>query len=342
MIGRETELEEIITVLAKRFKSNVLMVGDPGVGKTAIAEGLATRIKDNTVPKFLHNFEVWGLEIGSLLAGSKYRGEFEEKLKDVIAALESKKNCILFIDEAHTMKGAGSTGGSSLDFSNMIKPAITKGNLKVIASTTWEEFYESFEKDRALMRRFYRVSIDEPDKDTTIRILQGLKPRLEKFHGVQIDSVAIVKAVDLATRYMNDKKNPDKSIDLIDGACATERVKDQPGLVVTASQIDVQVSRIANIPETKVSSDVSDRVKELDANIKQKLFGQDHVIDEVLERLYVNYAGISTPNRPMGAFLFLGPTGTGKTEFAKLLSSNLDMHLLKYDIQVLSATMIQI
>ena len=332
VIGRESELEEIVTVLAKRFKSNVLMVGDPGVGKTAIAEGLATRIKDNTVPKFLHNFEVWGLEIGSLLAGSKYRGEFEEKLKDVISALESKKNCILFIDEAHTMKGAGSTGGSSLDFSNMIKPAITKGNLKVIASTTWEEFYESFEKDRALMRRFYRVSIDEPDKDTTIRILQGLKPRLEKFHGVQIDNVAIVKAVDLATRYMNDKKNPDKSIDLIDGACATERVKDQPGLVVTEDLIDAQVARIANIPETKVSSNVSDRVKELDANIKQKLFGQDHVIDEVLERLYVNYAGISTPNRPMGAFLFLGPTGTGKTEFAKLLSSNLDMHLLKYDM----------
>ena len=175
VIGRDTELEEIVTVLAKRFKSNVLMVGDPGVGKTAIAEGLATRIKDNTVPKFIQNFEVWGLEIGSLLAGSKYRGEFEEKLKDVITALESKKNCILFIDEAHTMKGAGASGGSSLDFANMIKPAITKGNLKVIASTTWEEFYESFEKDRALMRRFYRVSIDEPDKDTTVKILHGLK-----------------------------------------------------------------------------------------------------------------------------------------------------------------------
>ena len=332
VIGRESEIGEIVTVLAKKFKSNVLMVGDPGVGKTAIAEGLATRIKDNTVPKFLEKFEVWGLEVGSLLAGSKYRGEFEEKLKDVIAALESKKNCILFIDEAHTMKGAGSTGGSSLDFSNMIKPAITKGNLKVIASTTWEEFYESFEKDRALMRRFYRVSVDEPDKETTVKILQGLKPRLEKFHNVQIDDIAIVKAVDLATRYMNDKKNPDKSIDLIDGACASERVKDQSGLVVTSDLIDAQVSRIANIPETKVSSDVSDKVKDLDSNIKQRLFGQDHVVNEVLERLYVNYAGISTPNRPMGAFLFLGPTGTGKTEFAKLLSSNLEMQMLRYDM----------
>jgi len=332
VIGREKELEEIVTVLAKRFKSNVLMVGDPGVGKTAIAEGLATRIKDNTVPKFIQNYEVWGLEIGSLLAGSKYRGEFEEKLKDIISALETKKNCILFIDEAHTMKGAGSTGGSSLDFANMIKPAITKGNLKVIASTTWEEFYDSFEKDRALMRRFYRVSIDEPDKETTVKILHGLRPRLEKFHSVKIDEHAIEKAVDLATRYMNDKKNPDKSIDLIDGACATERVKDQEGLTVTPDLIDAQVSRIANIPETKVASDVSDRVKDLDENIKQKLFGQDHIVDEVLERLYVNYAGISTPNRPMGAFLFLGPTGTGKTEFAKLLSSNLDMELLRYDM----------
>ena len=332
VIGRDTELEEIVTVLAKRFKSNVLMVGDPGVGKTAIAEGLATRIKENTVPKFIQNFEVWGLEIGSLLAGSKYRGEFEEKLKEVIAALESKKNCILFIDEAHTMKGAGSTGGSSLDFANMIKPAITKGNIKVIASTTWEEFYDSFEKDRALMRRFYRVSIDEPDKETTVKILHGLRPRLEKFHNVQIADNAIDKAVDMATRYMNDKKNPDKSIDLIDAACAVERIKDKDGLVVDQELIDVQVARIAKIPESKVSSDVSEKVQDLDSNIKQKLFGQDDVVNQVLERLYVNYAGISTPNRPMGAFLFLGPTGTGKTEFAKLLSNNLDMQLLRYDM----------
>tara|TARA_R110000868_G_scaffold9948_1_gene48962 strand:+ start:267 stop:2570 length:2304 start_codon:yes stop_codon:yes gene_type:complete len=332
VIGRETELDEIITVLAKRFKSNVLMVGDPGVGKTAIAEGLATRIKDNAVPAFLQGFEVWGLEIGSLLAGSKYRGEFEEKLKDVIAALEAKKNCILFIDEAHTMKGAGANGGSSLDFANMLKPAITKGNIKVIASTTWEEFYDSFEQDRALMRRFYRVSIDEPDTETTIKILQGLQPRLENFHNVKIDNTAIIKAVELATRYMNDKKNPDKSIDLIDAACAVERVKDREGLVVTESAIETQVARVANIPETKVSGDMSTKILELDASIKQKLFGQDHVVDEVLERLYVNYAGIGTPNRPMGAYLFLGPTGTGKTEFAKLLSANLDMELLRYDM----------
>jgi len=332
VIGRETELDEIITVLAKKFKSNVLMVGDPGVGKTAIAEGLATKIKDNDVPNFLQDFEVWGLEIGSLLAGSKYRGDFEEKLKDIIAALESKKNCILFIDEAHTMKGAGASSGSSLDFANMLKPAITKGNIKVVASTTWEEFYDSFEQDRALMRRFYRVSIDEPDTETTIKILQGLQPRLENFHKVKIDYTAITKAVELATRYMTDKKNPDKSIDIVDAACAVERVKDIEGLVVTESAVNTQVARVANIPETKVSGDMSVKILELDASIKQKLFGQDHVVNEVIERLYVNYAGIGTPNRPMGAYLFLGPTGTGKTEFAKLLSENLDMELLRYDM----------
>ena len=332
LIGRAEELEEMITVLAKRFKSNVLMVGDPGVGKTAIAEGLAIKIKNQEVPKFLQDHEVWSLEIGSLLAGSKYRGEFEEKLKDIIKALETKENVILFIDEAHTMRGTGANGNSSLDFANMIKPAITKGTLKVVASTTWEEYYESFEKDRALMRRFYRVSIDEPDAETTVRILNGLKPRLETFHSVSINTDAVERAVELANRYMHDKKNPDKSIDLIDAACARERVKDQDSATVTVDMIDEQVSRVANIPETKVSNDVNTKIIDLESNIKEKLYGQDHVVDDVLERLYVNYAGIGSQNRPMGCFLFLGPTGTGKTEFAKLLSSNLDMNLLRYDM----------
>ena len=332
LIGRTAELEEMITVLAKRFKSNVLMVGDPGVGKTAIAEGLAIKIENKQVPTFLQDHEVWSLEIGSLLAGSKYRGEFEEKLKDVVKALETKEKVILFIDEAHTMRGTGANGNSSLDFANMIKPAITKGVLKVVASTTWEEYYESFEKDRALMRRFYRVSIDEPDAETTVRILNGLKPRLETFHSVGINDDAVVRAVELANRYMHDKKNPDKSIDLIDAACARERVKDQDGATVTVDMIEEQVSRVANIPETKVSNDVNTKILELESNIKEKLYGQDHVVDDVLERLYVNYAGIGGEDRPMGCFLFLGPTGTGKTEFAKLLSSNLDMNLLRYDM----------
>jgi ATP-dependent Clp protease ATP-binding subunit ClpA len=332
LIGRNTELSEIITVLAKKFKSNVLMVGDPGVGKTAIAEGLATLINQGAVPEFLKDHEVWSLEIGSLLAGSKYRGEFEEKLKEVILALEQKKNVVLFIDEAHTMRGAGSSGNSSLDFANMIKPAITKGLLKVIASTTWEEYYESFEKDRALMRRFYRVSIDEPDAATTVRILNGLRTRLEQFHSVSIDSAAIDTAVDLAARYLHDRKNPDKSIDLIDAACARERVKDLEGAVITTEMIQDQVGRVANIPADRVKNDVNQKIVDLDSNIKQRLYGQDQVVEQVLERIYVNYAGIGSGRRPVGSFLFLGPTGTGKTELARLLAENLDMHMLRYDM----------
>ena len=332
LIGRAGEVEEIITVLAKRFKSNVLMVGDPGVGKTAIAEGLAQKIHNNEVPNFLKDHEVWSLEIGSLLAGSKYRGEFEEKLKDVIDALERKQKVILFIDEAHTMRGAGANGNSSLDFANMIKPAITKGVLKVLASTTWEEYYDSFEKDRALMRRFYRVSIDEPDQKTTVQILQGLKPRLEKFHSVTIDDTSIDKAVELAHRYIHDKKNPDKSIDLIDAACARERVKDLKSVTITPELIEIQVGRVANIPATKVSNDASEKIISLENTVKQKLYGQDHVVDQVAERLYINYAGLGSETRPMGCFLFLGPTGTGKTEFAKLLGENLGMKLLRYDM----------
>jgi ATP-dependent Clp protease ATP-binding subunit ClpA len=332
LIGRSTELNEIITVLAKKFKSNVLMVGDPGVGKTAIAEGLATMIQQGSVPEFLKDHEVWSLEIGSLLAGSKYRGEFEEKLKEVITALEQKKNVVLFIDEAHNMRGAGASTSSSLDFANMIKPAITKGLLKVVASTTWEEYYESFEKDRALMRRFYRVSIDEPDAETTVRILTGLQPRLEQFHKVRIEPEAISRAVELATRYLYDKKNPDKSIDLVDASCARERVKDLPGAVITAEMIQDQVGRITNIPADRVKNDVNTKVMELESNIKQRLYGQDTVVDSVLERIYVNYAGIGSQCRPVGCFLFLGPTGTGKTELAKLLAENLDMHMLRYDM----------
>lgn len=332
LIGRHTEIEEMITVLAKRFKSNVLMVGDPGVGKTAIAEGIAQQIQQEQVPKFLQGYEVWSLEIGSLLAGSKYRGEFEEKLKDVISALEKKEKVILFIDEAHTMRGAGANGNSSLDFANMIKPAITKGVLKVIASTTWEEYYDSFEKDRALMRRFYRVTIDEPDVPTTVKILQGLKPRLEKFHSVTITDTSLDKAVELAHRYIHDKKNPDKSIDLVDAACARERVKDLEGVTITPELIEIQVGRVANIPATKVSNDASDRILELEGTIKQRLYGQDHVVEQISERLYINYAGLGSETRPMGCFLFLGPTGTGKTEFAKLLSENLSMKLLRYDM----------
>ena len=332
LIGRATELQEMITVLARRFKANVLMVGDPGVGKTAIVEGLAQEVVAGRVPEFLKGHEVWSLEIGSLLAGSKYRGEFEEKFKEVIAALSAKKNCILFVDEAHTMKGAGAGGGSSLDFANMLKPAITKGNLKVIASTTWEEFYESFEKDRALMRRFYRLSIDEPDALTTEQILIGLSPRLETFHNVLIETEAMTAAVELANRYIHDKKNPDKSIDLIDAACARERVKDEGLVTVTRAMIEEQTARVTGVPADRLQNERSAKIVDLESNIKQKLYGQDAAVDSVLERVYINFSGIGSARKPMASFLFLGPTGTGKTELARLLSEHLDMHLLKYDM----------
>ena len=332
VIGREHEVEEMVAILARRFKANVLMIGDPGVGKTAMIEGLAQRIAQNQVPEFLRDHEVWSLEIGSLLAGSKYRGEFEEKLKDVIRALEAKKNSVLFIDEAHTMKGAGTSSNSSLDFANMIKPAISRGNLKVVASTTWEEYYESFEKDRALMRRFQKLGIDEPSNETTEQILIGLSPRLEQFHNVMIDTDAMTAAVELSARYMHDKKNPDKSIDLIDGACARQRMKDAGNVTVNRQMILEQVSRLANIPMDRLEHRQTQRVMELDGNIKQRLYGQDSVVDAVLERVYVSMSGIGNNRRPMASFLFLGPTGTGKTELARLLAENLDMKLLKYDM----------
>jgi ATP-dependent Clp protease ATP-binding subunit ClpA len=332
VIGRESEVEEIVNVMAKKFKSNVLMVGDPGVGKTAIAEGFASRIVNKEVPEFLNDHELYSLEIGSLLAGSKYRGDFEEKVKNVLDALNTKKNVILFIDEAHTMRGAGSGSSSSVDFANMIKPAITKGTLKIIASTTWEEYYESFEKDRALMRRFYRVSVDEPNMETTRKILTGISARLGEFHKVTINSSAIDAAVELSDRYIHDRKNPDKSIDLLDAACAKQRVANNTGAVINDSDVKIQVSKLVGVPSDKLENNVSQRLLHLEENIKEKLFGQTEVVDSVLERIYVSYAGIASEKKPMASFLFLGPTGTGKTELARLLSENLDMPLLKYDM----------
>jgi ATP-dependent Clp protease ATP-binding subunit ClpA len=332
LIGRSVEIDDIVNVLAKRFKSNVLMVGDPGVGKTAIAEGIAQKIVNVDVPEFLNDHEVYSLEVGALLAGSKYRGDFEEKVKQVIDALNTKKKAILFIDEAHTMSGAGSSNSGGPDFANMIKPAITKGTLKVIASTTWEEFYESFEKDRALMRRFYKISIDEPSNETTQRILKGLSTRLNDFHDVNITDEAIASAVENAARYIHDRKNPDKSIDLLDAACAKQRVAGNKGVDITKDLIHEQVERYTGVPADKLNGDDFSRINDLELNIKGKLYGQDETIEQVLERVYVSFAGIGNDSKPTASFIFLGPTGTGKTELAKLLSKNLDMPLLKYDM----------
>lgn len=332
LIGRSKELEDIINVLAKRFKANVLMVGDPGVGKTAIAEGLASMIIAGEVPDFLKDHELYSLEIGSLLAGSKYRGDFEEKVKAVLDALNTKKKSILFIDEAHTMQGAGGSTNGSVDFSNMIKPAITKGTLKVIASTTWEEFYESFEKDRALMRRFYRVGIDEPSQESTVRILSGLASRLNDFHNVCITDESVKAAVEMSARYIHDRKNPDKSIDLLDAACARQKVLGNAEAIISKEMVYEQVEKFTGVPADKMKGDNLDLIQNLEVNVKGKLYGQDETVDQVLERVYVSFAGINNETKPMASFLFLGPTGTGKTELAKLLSKNLDMKLLKYDM----------
>jgi ATP-dependent Clp protease ATP-binding subunit ClpA len=332
VIGRHKEIDDIINVLAKRFKSNVLMVGDPGVGKTAIAEGIALAIINGDVPQFLEGHELYSLEVGALLAGSRYRGDFEEKVKQVITALSTKKKSILFIDEAHTMKGAGSSSNGSVDFANMIKPAITKGNLKVIASTTWEDFYESFEKDRALMRRFFKVTVDEPSVETTNRILSGLASRLNDFHNVCIHQDAINAAVESATRYIPDRKNPDKSIDLLDAACAKQKVLGNEQAIITKDMIFEQVEKYTGVPADKLSDTSYERINNLETNVKAKLYGQDEAVADVLDRVYVSFAGINNETKPIASFLFLGPTGTGKTELAKLLSKNLDMPLLKYDM----------
>ena len=332
VIGREFELEEIAQVLARRHKSNVLMIGDPGVGKTAIAEGLAYKIVNGDVPAYLKPYTVYNLEIGSLLAGSKYRGEFEEKLKDVLGALNEKGNAILFIDEAHQMQGAGAGSSSSVDFANMLKPALAKGGIKVIASTTYEEYTQSFEKDRALMRRFYKLNIDEPSPEVAKDILLGLKGHFEQFHNGVILDEAIELAVDLSVRYQTDKRLPDKAIDLIDMSCARLKINN-PTWVVGADDIIETLAKATKIPKENFDSKhASTSLPSLESNIKDKLYGQDTAVDAVLEKIYVAKAGLKAHNKPIGNFLFLGPTGTGKTELAKLLSENLGMKLIRFDM----------
>ena len=331
VVGREFELEEIAQILAKRNKCNVLMVGDAGVGKTAIAEGLARNITEGNVPEYLREFVVYNLDIGSLLAGSKYRGEFEEKFKDVIGALAAKGKCVLFIDEAHQMRGAGSGSNSSVDFANMIKPALSKGNIKVVASTTWEEYTQSFEKDRALMRRFVRMTIEEPTIPVAKEILRGLREYFESFHGGAISEEAIDAAVDLSVRYQPDKKLPDKAIDLMDTAAARLKINAVDWTVRKNHIVDI-ISKFTKIPVEQIGNESTKSLVNLEDAIKTKLYGQDSVVDTVLEKIYVARAGLKSLSKPIGNFLFLGPTGTGKTEFAKLLAEGMGMKLLRYDM----------
>ena len=329
VIGREYETNEIIEVMARKNKNNVLLIGDPGVGKTAIAEGLALSIELQAVPEFLRGYTVYNLDVASLLAGSKYRGDFEEKVQEVIKALQVKDSAILFIDEAHQMRGAGAGSQGSVDFSNMIKPAIGKGKIKVIASTTWEDYTQSFEKDRALMRRFQRVTVDEPTVSVAKDILNGLKPSFEKFHGGTVTPEAIEAAVDLSVRYQTDKKLPDKAIDLIDSTCARLKLSTAIWTVTRPDIID-SIAKMTKIPAEQIGN--TKAIGNFEDNIKERLYGQDSAVDSVLEKIYISRAGLKAINKPIGSFLFLGPTGTGKTELAKLLAENLGMKLLRYDM----------
>jgi ATP-dependent Clp protease ATP-binding subunit ClpA len=337
VIGRDDELEKIQLVLARRNKSNVLMVGDPGVGKTAIAEGLARKIHDKKVPKFIQDHQVYTLDISSLLAGSKYRGDFEERVKAVLAALEKKGNIILFIDEAHMMQGAGAANGSSNDMANMLKPILTKGVIKLIASTTWEEYRKHFESDRALMRRFQRVTIDEPSSEMTVKIIKGLKKYYEQHHKVKISDAAIEQAVKLSVKYMADKKLPDKAIDIIDCASARYKLKDEDSMegvdqIVDIEQITYELSKMINMPLETVAQKESKNLSNLDTQLKGVVYGQDKAVDTLLDKIFVAQAGMKAPNKPIGSFLFLGPTGVGKTEVAKQLADKMGMQLIRFDM----------
>ncbi len=332
VIGRDKELEEMQLVLARRHKSNVLLIGDPGVGKTALAEGLARKIVEGKVPKFIQDHTVYTLDIGALLAGSKYRGDFEERLKNVLTAIQKKKKCILFIDEAHMMSGAGTSSGQSNDMANMLKPALSKGGFKVIASTTWEEFRKHFEKDRALMRRFQRVMVGEPDEETTVKILKGLKKYYEKHHGVKITNQAITDSVKYSVKYMSDKKLPDKAIDIIDCACARFKVRDEDGGTVDHDEIVFEVAKMTGLPLEQVAAKDTVVLHDLESEIKSEVYGQDTAVDNLLDKIYIAQAGLKSHNKPIGSFLFVGPTGCGKTETAKVLASKMGTKMIRFDM----------
>jgi ATP-dependent Clp protease ATP-binding subunit ClpA len=332
VIGREKEIEEIQLALARRQKSNVMLIGDPGVGKTAIAEGLARKIEEGKVPKFIQGHIVYSLDISALLAGSKYRGDFEERLKMVIAALEKKKNAILFIDEAHMMSGAGSASGGANDMSNMLKPALGKGTIKVVASTTWEEFRKHFEKDRALMRRFQRVVVNEPNEVTAIKIIKGLKKYYESHHGVKITNQAVIDSVKYSIKYMTDKKLPDKAIDLIDCACARFKVKDEENGIVDHDEILFEVSKLTGLPLDQIAQKENNNLKNLDKNMRNKVYGQESAIEILLDKIFIAQAGLKSLNKPVGSFLFTGPTGVGKTETAKVLAAGMGVELVRFDM----------
>ena len=331
VIGREDELIEITEVLARRKKNNVIVVGEPGVGKTAIAEGLALMISEGQVPEILKDKTVYSLDVTSLVAGTKYRGEFEERAKAVFDQLSRKDNVILFIDEIHMIMGAGSAGGSNIDVANLLKPLLANGKLHCVGATTSDEYRENFEKDRALQRRFQKVVIDQPSKENTKKIIKGLKQYYEAFHEVEYTDDALDLAVELAERYMHGKFNPDRAIDVVDVAGARTKLH-KMGSKVKKEQIEQAVSKITRIPLDLIDAKENTNYANLDSNIKKKLFGQDKAVNTLVEAILVSKSGMRPTNKPIGSFLFVGPTGTGKTELCRQLAANLDVKLRKYDM----------
>ena len=333
LIGRSSELERTLQVLCRRRKNNPVFVGDPGVGKTAIAEGLAQRINDADVPELLSDVKIFALDLGALLAGTKYRGDFEKRLKGVIAELQKIPNAILFIDEIHTIVGAGATSGGSMDASNILKPVLTTGELRCIGSSTYEEFKNHFEKDRALSRRFERIEIHEPSVSQTVRILKGLKSRYEEHHQIVYTDAALKSAAELSAKYVNDRFLPDKAIDVIDEAGAYVRLTGSTRRTkINPADIEKIVAKMAKIPTQSVSTSDRAKLETLDARLKNVVFGQDAAISSLVTSIKRSRAGLGMPGKPVGSFLFTGPTGVGKTEVALQLSQLLDIEFLRFDM----------
>lgn len=335
LIGRDKELTRTLHILCRRRKNNPLYVGESGVGKTALAEGLALRIVAGEVPHMLQDAKVFSLDLGSLLAGTRYRGDFENRLKAVLKALAKEKNAILFIDEIHTIVGAGATSGGSMDASNLLKPALQEGKLRCIGSTTYKEYRNHFEKDRALVRRFQKIDVDEPTEEDCIAILHGLKPKYEEYHGVVYEDEAIKAAVTLSAKHLHDRKLPDKAIDLIDESAAGLKLtrknpEDRP--TVTASLIEETVARMAQIPPKQVSTDDKAALKNLEVDLRRVVFGQEQAILQVASAIKMSRAGLREPEKPIANFLFTGPTGVGKTEIAKQLAKTLGIAFLRFDM----------
>ncbi|MGJ8603218.1 MAG: ATP-dependent Clp protease ATP-binding subunit ClpA [Marivita sp.] len=334
LIGRDSEVERCIQVLCRRRKNNPLLVGDPGVGKTAIAEGLARKIVSGETPEVLSKTTIYSLDMGALLAGTRYRGDFEERLKAVMTELEDHDDAVLFIDEIHTVIGAGATSGGAMDASNLLKPALQGGKLRCMGSTTYKEFRQHFEKDRALSRRFQKIDVNEPSVEDTIKILKGIKPYFEEHHGVKYTAEAIKSAVELSARYINDRKLPDKAIDVIDEAGAAQHLvaESKRRKTLGAKEIEAVVAKIARIPPKNVSKDDAEVLKDLEASLKRVVFGQDAAIDALSSAIKLARAGLREPEKPIGNYLFAGPTGVGKTEVAKQLADTLGVELLRFDM----------